>query len=115
VLDPGVAKGQAMKFAQEKGAYTIWGAIPFLRFKEKHASTLDLLVTADPLFQRIMAAIVVQPGKVPGANAAAAEKFVAYLLTANAQTRIAAYRAPGSSAQLWWPAARHNANEGLED
>jgi ABC-type tungstate transport system permease subunit len=104
-----------MKFAQEKGAYTIWGAIPFLRFKEKHASTLDLLVTADPLFQRIMAAIVVQPGKVPGANAADAEKFVAYLLTANAQTRIAAYRAPGSSTQLWWPAARHNANEGLED
>jgi tungstate transport system substrate-binding protein len=115
VLDPGVAKGQAMKFAEEKGAYTIWGAIPFLRFKEKHASTLDLLVTADPLFQRIMAAIAVQPGKVPGANAAAADKFVAYLLTARAQTRIAAYRAPGTDVQLWWPAARHNANEGLDE
>jgi tungstate transport system substrate-binding protein len=115
VLDPGVAKGQAMKFAEEKGAYTIWGAIPFLRFKQKNASTLELLVTADPLFQRVMAAIVVQPGKVPGANAAAADKFVAYLLSPRAQARIAAYRAPGFDAQLWWPAARHNATEGLDE
>ena len=60
LLDPGVAKGQAMKFAEEKGAYTIWGALPFLRFKEKNASTMELMVTADPLLQRVMAAIVVQ-------------------------------------------------------
>jgi tungstate transport system substrate-binding protein len=115
VLDPGVAKGQAMKFAEEKGAYTIWGAIPFLRFKEKHASTLELLVTGDPLFQRIMAAIVVQPTKVPGAQAERAVKFVDYLLSSRAQARIASYRSQGVEHQLWWPAARHNPTEGLDE
>ena len=115
VLDPGVAKGQAMKFAEEKGAYTIWGAIPFLRFKEKHASTMELLVTDDPLFQRVMAAIVVQPGKVPGAQSERAVKFVDYLLSSRAQARIASYRSPGVDQQLWWPAARHNPTEGLDE
>lgn len=115
VLDPGVAKGQAMKFAEEKSAYTIWGAIPFLRFKEKHASTLELLVTGDPLFQRIMVAIVVQPAKVPGAQSAGAVKFVDYLLSSRAQARIAAYRSSGIEQQLWWPAARHNPTEGLDE
>jgi tungstate transport system substrate-binding protein len=115
VLDPGLAKGQAMKFAEEKGAYTIWGAIPFLRFTEKHASALELLVTADPLFQRIMAAVVVQRSKVPGAQTEAATKFVDYLLSSRAQARIAAYRSPGADMQLWWPAARHNPTEGLDE
>lgn len=115
LLDPGVAKGQAMKFAEEKGAYTIWGAIPFLRFKAKHDSKLELLVTGDPLFQRIMAAVAVEPAKIPGANKAAAEKFVRYLLSVRAQARIAKFRTPDSDAQLWWPAARHNANEWPDD
>jgi tungstate transport system substrate-binding protein len=115
LLDPGVAKGQAMKFAEEKGAYTMWGAIPFLRFKEKHASTLELLVTGDPLFQRIMAAIVVQPTKVQGAQAERAVKFVDYLLSSRAQARIASYRSQGVEQQLWWPAARHNPTEGLDE
>lgn len=116
VLDPGVAKGKAMEFADEHGAYTIWGAIPFLRFKEKHpSSSLDLLVTADPLFQRVMAAIVVQKPKVPGAQSELAVKFVDYLLSSRAQARIAAYRSPGSDMQLWWPAARHNPTEGLDE
>lgn len=115
VLDPGVAKGQAMKFAEEKGAYTMWGAIPFLRFKEKHASTMELLVTGDPLFQRIMAAIVVQPAKVPGAQVERAVKFLDYLLSSRAQARIASYRSAGVEQQLWWPAARHNPTEGLDE
>lgn len=115
VLDPGVAKGQAMKFAEEKGAYTIWGAIPFLRFKEKHASTMDLLLTGDPLLQRIMAAIVVQPAKVSGTQPERAVKFVDYLLSSRAQARIASYRSAGVEQQLWWPAARHNPTEGLDE
>jgi ABC-type tungstate transport system permease subunit len=93
----------------------MWGAIPFLRFKEKHASTLELLVTGDPLFQRIMAAIVVQPTKVPGAQAERAVKFVDYLLSSRAQARIASYRPQGVEHQLWWPAARHNPTEGLDE
>ena len=115
LLDPGVAKGQAMRFAEEKGAYTIWGALPFLRFKENNASMMELMVTADPLLQRVMAAIVVRSDKVSGVNPKAAEAFVAYLISPRGQARIAAFRSHGVDAQLWWPAGRHNAGEGFEE
>ena len=115
VLDPGIAKGQAMRFAEEKGAYTIWGALPFLRFKENNASTMELMVTADPLLQRVMAAIVVRSDKVSGVNPKAAEAFVAYLISPRGQARISAFRSHGVDAQLWWPAGRHNAGEGFEE
>jgi len=114
-LDPGVAKGQAMTFAERSQAYSIWGAIPFQRFKEKHASQLELMVTADPLLQRVMAAVVVKAEKVPGVDTQGAQAFVSYLLSARGQARIAAFRSPGSDAQLWWPAGRNNSSEGLDE
>ena len=114
-LDPGVAKGQAMKFAEEKQAYTVWGALPFLRFKEKHASELEIMVSKDPSLQRIMVAIVVNPQKITGANRAAAEAFTKFLLTPGTQAKIAAFRSAGSDLQLWWPAGRHNSTEGAEE
>jgi sulfur relay protein TusB/DsrH len=67
-LNPGVAKGQAMQAAESNGAYTVWGALPFLRFKDKHSSELEILLTADPILQRVMVAIVVNPLKIQGAN-----------------------------------------------
>lgn len=114
-LDPGVAKGQAMRLAEDKQAYTIWGVIPFLKFKDKHAATLDVLVTADPYLQRVMAATVVNPDKIPGTNPDGARAFQTYLLSPRAQARIAAFRQSASPEQLWWPAARHNANEGHDE
>lgn len=114
-MDPGVGKGQAMKLAEEKQAYTVWGAPPFLRFKEKHAATLELLVTADPYLQRVMAATVVNPAKVPGVNQAGATAFQSYLTSPRAQALIASFRQPGFDGQLWWPSARHNANEGHDE
>lgn len=110
------SKGRAMKLAEEKQAYVMWGAFPFLRFKEKHKSGLEILVSADPLLQRIMAAVVVKPEKVEGVNAQGAEEFVTYLLAPETQAKIASFRSAGSGdVQLWWPAARNNAHEGLED
>ncbi len=114
-LNPGVAKGQAMQAAESNGAYTIWGALPFLRFKAKHSSELEMLVTADPILQRVMVAIVVNPEKLQGANRAAAEALQKFLLTPATQAKIAAYRTPGSDQQLWWPAGRNNSSEGLDE
>src|SRR5437773_6562108 len=42
------------------------GVPPFLRLKAQAPLNLEPLVTADPLFQRIMVAIVVNPKKVTG-------------------------------------------------
>lgn len=114
-LDPGVAKGQAMKFAEEKQAYTVWGALPFMRFKEKHASGLEIMVSKDPSLQRVMVAIVVNPQKVPTANREGAEAFTNFLLTPETQAMIAAFRSAGSDLQFWWPAGRHNSTEGAEE
>lgn len=108
-------KGRAIKLAEEKQAYVMWGAFPFLRFKEKHNSDLEILVSADPVLQRVMAAIVVKPDKVPSVNADGAEAFVSYLLEPETQAKIAAFRSAGSDLQLWWPAARNNALKGVDD
>lgn len=114
-LDEGIGKGKAIKRAEEKQAYVIWGAIPFLRFKEKHASDFDILVSADPLLQRVMGITLVKPEKTAGVNFAGAEAFQQYLLSPKTQARIAGHRTPGFDGQLWWPSARHNAAEGHDE
>ena len=55
-----------------------------------------------------MVATVVQPDKVPGVNADGARRLLDYLLSPQVQAKIAAFRAPGSDLQLWWPAGRNN-------
>lgn len=114
-LQDGVAKGKAMKFADAKQAYTIWGAMPFLRWKSKHSSNLVLLVTADSMLQRVMATVRVNPAKFPDVNAAGAETLEKYLLTPAAQAKIAAFRMAGSDEQLWWPAGRNNSADGMDE
>ena len=104
-----------MKLAEEKQAYVMWGAFPFLRFKQKHDTGLNILVSADPVLQRVMAAVVVKPDKVKGVNVEGAEAFVTYLLAPATQAKIAAFRSPGSDLQLWWPAARDNSVDHLDD
>jgi tungstate transport system substrate-binding protein len=99
---------QAARDAAKEGAYTIWGVPPFVRLKAQAPLALEPLVTADPIFQRIMVAIVVDPKKVSGVNDAGAEAFQAFLLAPSTQARVAAFRYPGIAQQVWWPAGRHN-------
>ncbi len=114
-LQDGVAKGKAMKFADAKQAYTVWGAMPFLRWKSKHSSNLVLLVTADSMLQRVMATVRVNPAKFPDVNATGAEALEKYLLTPRAQAKVAAFRMSGSDEQLWWPAGRNNSADGMDE
>jgi len=109
------SKGRAIRLAEEKQAYVMWGALPFLRYKQKHNSKYEILVSADPVLQRVMAAVVVKPDKIAGVNVQGAEQFVSYLLQPETQAKVAAFRSPGSDLQLWWPAARNNARGGHGD
>ena len=102
------ARGRAMQFAAEKGAYTIWGSFPFERFRSKHETPLEVMVWDTPVFHRVMAAIVVHPEKIPGANADGARALQAYLLSPATQAAIAAFREEGLDRQTWWPAGRDN-------
>jgi len=108
-IDSGHVKEAAIRLAEEKKGYVIWGAFPALRFNEQRdESTLEILVSDDPALQRVMAAVIVNPEKVPGVNTRGAEALLAYLLSPRTQARIAAFRTPGSDRQLWWPAGRDN-------
>ena len=99
---------QAMHQAAARGAYMLWGLPPFLRQKRHGRFDLEPLVVQDPILQRIMVSIVVNPAKVPSANSAGARAFQNYLLAPATQARIRKFRYPGFAFQAWWPAGRHN-------
>ena len=98
----------AALLAEEKQGYFIWGAYPFLRFASQRESRLEILVSRDPLLQRTMAAVIVNPQKVKGVNVEGATALRDYLLSPQTQARIATFRSPWSDKQLWWPAGRDN-------
>jgi len=107
-VESGESKGLAMRQAEARGAYTVWGSFPFERFRRAHESTLQAMVWNTPIFHRVMATIVVNPDKFPGANFAGARALEAWLLSPAVQAAVAAYREPGLDRQTWWPAARNN-------
>jgi tungstate transport system substrate-binding protein len=98
----------AARSAAEKGAYTLWGLPPFLRLKRQAPLALEPLVTKDPIFQRIMVSIVVNPKKITGVNFQGASSFQKYLIAPATQAKIRAFRYPDFDQQAWWPAGRHN-------
>jgi tungstate transport system substrate-binding protein len=101
---------EAVRAAAAKKAYVLWGLAPFLRLKRESPLALEPLVVGDPIFQRIMVSIVVNPEKVPGVNAEAAKAFENFLVAPPTQARIRAFRYPDFNQQAWWPAGRHNSS-----
>ena len=99
---------QAVRAAAQRGAYVLWGLPPFLRLKRQTPIDLEPLVIGDPVFQRIMVSIVVNPKKVEGVNFEGAKAFQSYLIAPATQARIRAFRYPELDQQAWWPAGRHN-------
>ena len=63
-----MAKEDAIEAAAQKGGYVIWGLVPFLRTQQQYSVDLQPLVLGDPLLQRIMVSIAVNPDKIPGVN-----------------------------------------------
>jgi len=107
-LNTGLANADAAAAASAAGGYVLWGVPPFLRLKRAQALNLEPLVIRDPLFQRIMVSVLVNPAKVKGVNGSAAKAFQAFLLAPTTQAWIAAFRYPDFDQQVWWPAGRHN-------
>jgi tungstate transport system substrate-binding protein len=107
-LDRHSANQQATRDAAHDNAYVLWGVPPFLRLKRQASINLEPLVVADPVFQRMMVAIVVNSQRVPGVNAGGAEAFQKFLLAPSTQARVRGFRYPDFNQQVWWPAGRHN-------
>jgi tungstate transport system substrate-binding protein len=107
-IDEGARAGEAVDAAAAIGAYTLWGAFPFLQHRQEFQLDLELMVAEDPLLQRLMVAIAVNPEKFPVRNFEGGQALLRYLLTPAAQARIRAFRIPGVDLQLWWPMGRSN-------
>jgi tungstate transport system substrate-binding protein len=107
-LNRGSRAMEAMRDASREGAYVLFGVPPLLRMKAREVVAHEPLVTADPILQRIMVAIVVNPERVSGVNAVEAEAFQRFLLEPSTQALVGAFRYPTVNAQVWWPAGRHN-------
>jgi tungstate transport system substrate-binding protein len=107
-IDAGARAGEAIDAAAALGAYTLWGAFPFLQRQQEFQLDLELMVAEDPLLQRLMVAIAVNPEKFPVRNVEGAHALQQYLLTPATQARIRAFRIPGIDFQLWWPVGRSN-------
>jgi tungstate transport system substrate-binding protein len=111
--DPGLQGQDAIAEAAQKGGYVLWGLTPFLRTQRQNKVDLQPLVLNDPLLQRIMVTIAVNPDKVSGVNVEGVTAFQQYLLAPATQARIRAFRLPGISQQIWWPAGWNNAGYAL--
>ncbi len=107
-VDGGLREGPAVERASARGAYTLWGVTPFLMLAGQKPLQLVPLVTADPILQRIMVSIVINPNKVRGANSRDAEALQDYLLTSATQAEIRSFRDPKLGLPIFLPAGRNN-------
>jgi tungstate transport system substrate-binding protein len=104
----------AIQAAVHEKGYTLWGLVPFLKYQEEHPDCgMKALVTDDPLFQRLMVTVVVQPEKIKGVNVEGARALERFLLAPETQARIRAFRVDGFDGQVWWPAGRNNSGDFL--
>jgi len=108
----------AIETAARRGAYTLWGLVPFVRLLQQRAGQqrplgLEPLVLRDPMLQRVMVSVVVNPARVAGVDEAGALAFERYLIDPSTQARIRQFRHHGLTEQTWWPAGRNNAGSEL--
>jgi ABC-type tungstate transport system permease subunit len=68
------------------------------------AGQLVPMVTTDPLLQRLMVAIVVNPDTVAGVNSPGAIALQSYLISAPVQAKVYSFREPGFTTPTFWPA-----------
>lgn len=109
-LDLGLRDQAAVEAASARGAYTLWGLVPFVRLRADNRDLrLEAMVTQDSLLQRVMVAVVVNPARVQGVNEAGALALQRFLLAPATQARIRQFRHHGLPGQSWWPAGRFNA------
>jgi tungstate transport system substrate-binding protein len=101
--DIGGGMGAALNAASAMPAYTLSDRGTWLSFKNK--GTLVVAVEGDPHLINRYDIIELNPAKHPNAKLAAAHKFADWLVSADGQGAIAAYRVGGQ--QLFKPSADH--------
>lgn len=108
LIDEDSVKAATVKLAEQNNGYTIWGAMPFLKWQSQNDTAMEILVSDDPIFQRIMASVIVNPDRIEGVNVDGAQQFQDFLLAPRTQAMITNFRVVDYDGQLWWPAGRDN-------
>src|SRR5262249_57763998 len=85
----GAGMGQVLRMANQKRAYTLTDRGTYLA--QRQGLDLNILSEGDPLLVNRYSVIVVSPEKHPGIHAAAAQKFVEFLLSPAAMKQIAEF------------------------
>ncbi len=112
-VDQGLREQQAVQAAAQRGAYTIWGLVPFLLYQRQSGVDLRPLLVNDALLSRLMVSVIMKPERFPQANVGGARALERYLLAPSTQARIKHVRYTGLDHALWWPAARENSTLAL--
>ncbi|HLN18209.1 MAG TPA: hypothetical protein VK277_15830 [Acidimicrobiales bacterium] len=93
--------------AAAKNAYTIWGDES--SSLQSVTNKLTPMVVTDPVMQRMMVSIIVNPEKIDGVNFHGAHRFQAYLTGPSTQAAVLAFREAGFTTATFWPAASASA------
>lgn len=99
-LSLGQGMGETLTVAKEKGAYTLSDRGTYLSRTDDLG--LEVLVEGDESLFNPYGVIVVNPGKWPQVNAELAKQFVEWLLSVEAQEKIAAFK-HSSGLPLFFP------------
>jgi tungstate transport system substrate-binding protein len=102
-LKTGQGMGETLRIASEKQAYTLTDLATFLSLKD----TLDLvpLFTGSQDLENVYSVIIVNQGKFPTVNAAAAEQMAQVLVSPAGQEAIGAYGVDKYGKRLFTPFA----------
>jgi ABC-type tungstate transport system permease subunit len=107
-IDLGQSGPPAVREAESRGGYTIWGLHPFLTLQQQDPVHLDPVVFNDALMQRIIATVVVKrPSDVNRKGALALQR---YLTDPATQAQIRSFRLPHIDQPAFWPAGNQNDN-----
>jgi tungstate transport system substrate-binding protein len=109
-IDRGLSGPQAVRLADQLGAYTIFGLHPFLTIQDSpQPVNLTAVLHNDSLMQRILATVVVRrpPGRV---NEEGALALQGYLVRPDTQAMIRNFRTRDFDLPIFWPAANQNDN-----
>ena len=107
--ESGVGQGQSLVVASERKAYILTDRGTF--FGSKASLALDVIVEPQPRLLNLYHAIAVDPAKAPNANAAAADAWIAYLLSADGQRLIGDFGRDRFGLALFVPAAGKDERE----
>jgi tungstate transport system substrate-binding protein len=109
LIDLGQSGVPAVREAEQRDGYTLWGLHPFLMLRQQQGVDLAPVLYDDSLLQRIIATTVVKrpPGRVNEEGAFALQEYLTQPAT---QARIRAFGLPGIDGPVFWPAGNQNDN-----